>query len=332
MQKSIRIPVISSSERQGLDEIQEDGECIEMFPDEIPLDHNDLIDVLRSELAPFRVWRTCAVEYRRQGRDEEFNQVLNEIVGALGNPDVEKIYCSRDDYKEGITEIFLALAAKALVDLIRSRRTESIKDKHAILSQQVVEYLRLADEKLRINEYTWLIKGFYENAQGDYKRADDHFKSVYDRASKGSNVFKKKFLFASQVGLGVVAFNRGNLPQALDYLSKAVCTNPSCDASLRLAVSVCCFKLEQFDRAKVAADRALSLEVHSLHCSIVPINYIVVFNLSSPSILSLHCFFVPVHLFILLYILCSLFIHFYCFPSYIYYSYIILCSLFIYLL
>lgn len=35
--------------------------AIAFFPDELPEDHNDLIDVLRSELAPLKSWRTCAV-------------------------------------------------------------------------------------------------------------------------------------------------------------------------------------------------------------------------------------------------------------------------------
>jgi hypothetical protein len=63
---AIQIPAISSSlgrDRENSDiEINNSTEdSIVIFPDELPEDHNDLIDVLRSELAPFRVWRSCAV-------------------------------------------------------------------------------------------------------------------------------------------------------------------------------------------------------------------------------------------------------------------------------
>lgn len=34
---------------------------IEFFPDELPDDHYDLIDGLRLELAPLKVWKQCAV-------------------------------------------------------------------------------------------------------------------------------------------------------------------------------------------------------------------------------------------------------------------------------
>lgn len=34
---------------------------VAFFVDELPSECDDLIDVLRSELAPFKVWRQCAV-------------------------------------------------------------------------------------------------------------------------------------------------------------------------------------------------------------------------------------------------------------------------------
>jgi hypothetical protein len=35
--------------------------AVEFFPDELPEDHYDLIDCLRLELAPLKIWKTCAV-------------------------------------------------------------------------------------------------------------------------------------------------------------------------------------------------------------------------------------------------------------------------------
>lgn len=36
---------------------------VRFFPDELPADHIDLIDVLRSEIPPLKTWRLCAVCY-----------------------------------------------------------------------------------------------------------------------------------------------------------------------------------------------------------------------------------------------------------------------------
>eukprot|EP01035_Chromulina_nebulosa_P006794 gene6794-9178_t len=104
-------------------EIQESEDsyvCI--FPDELPTEHNDLIDVLRSALAPLKAWRQCAVEYHRQGYDIEFESILNDIVVNLENKEIESMYRGRDDFSEGITEIFIALAANALLFIRNHRR------------------------------------------------------------------------------------------------------------------------------------------------------------------------------------------------------------------
>jgi hypothetical protein len=34
-------------------------------------------------------------------------------------------------------------------------------------SKKVVDYLKIVDEKQRINEYTWLIRGFFEIVLGE---------------------------------------------------------------------------------------------------------------------------------------------------------------------
>lgn len=81
---------------------------------------------------------------------------------------MDKIYRERDDYAEGITEIYVALASKALGELAKLKRhglrlsTEQSNE----FAVKVVQHLASADEKLRINEYTWLIKGFYEIIHG----------------------------------------------------------------------------------------------------------------------------------------------------------------------
>lgn len=117
---------------------------------------------------------------------------------------MDKIFREREDYAEGLTEIYVALAAKAMCDLtkLRATRNSLSPEEDAQQAKKVVESLKQADEKLRLNEYTWLIKGFYElMVMSDIKRAEDHFKAVHDRATKGQNQLKKKFLFGSLLGL-----------------------------------------------------------------------------------------------------------------------------------
>lgn len=258
---SIRIPI--------MDEEGAEGDYVEIYPDELPVNeegagdderHLDLINVLRSELAPFRVWRACAVEYHRQGFHNEFHSILSEIVQALENPSVDEIYKYREDYMEGITEIFLALAAKSLSEMAYSKHKNYMMGQNSESAKKVVEYLKLADEKLRINEYTWLIKGFYEIIQGDLKRAEDHFRVLYDRAVKEQKHAKKKFSFGYYVGMGIVAYSRQKYEAAVEMFGRAIMSNPHCDASIRVAFASSCFRLKQYDRAKAALEKALALD------------------------------------------------------------------------
>ena len=83
---------------------------------------------------------------------------------------MNKIYREREDYSEGITDIYVALASKALLELVGRNEQEPFQssEKRSEHAKRVVEYLRSADEKFRgLNEYTWLIKGFYEVAYGE---------------------------------------------------------------------------------------------------------------------------------------------------------------------
>lgn len=50
--------------------------------------------------------------------------------------------------------------------------------------------------------------------------------------------------------------------QAVGHFVKAVQTNPGTSgASVRMAVALCCFKLEQYDRARIALEKCLSIDV-----------------------------------------------------------------------
>lgn len=69
--RSIRIPIANSVE------------FVEIFPDELPDDVNDVLDVLKAELAPLKIWKAVAVEYYRQGQSHHFETILNEIMSTI---------------------------------------------------------------------------------------------------------------------------------------------------------------------------------------------------------------------------------------------------------
>ena len=277
MDRTIRIPLGDNASAT---------ECVFIFPDELPagdLDYNDIIDLLRSVLAPLKLWRSCAVEYYRQGFRTEFEYLLNEIIESLNEEHVEKIYRAKGDYTEGMADIFNALAASELSDFARLKDTALSDDKAKRAADEkardekakkVVEYLTRAEVlQSGINEYTNLVRGFYQlrQAQNDriqtttitqmpeFKNAENAFKNVYDIATKR---LRKKFLFGALVGMGIIAYTREKYSVAMEHLSKALQTHPKCAAasSVRVAIASCCFKLKQFDRARSIIEKALAID------------------------------------------------------------------------
>jgi tetratricopeptide (TPR) repeat protein len=66
-----------------------------------------------------------------------------------------------------------------------------------------------------------------------------------------------------------VAFGRQKYSTALENFCKAVQCHPSCGAGIRVAIANCCFRLGQYERAKFALDKALSLDVRLYYASLL---------------------------------------------------------------
>ena len=84
---------------------------------------------------------------------------------------VEKIYRERHDYKEGMADIFNALAAKELGDLARFKDSAANSNNRdeTDCERRVVDFLGRAENQIRGHPYSYLIKGFYEIRQGSFK-------------------------------------------------------------------------------------------------------------------------------------------------------------------
>mmetsp|Transcript_24965 Transcript_24965/g.36827 ORF Transcript_24965/g.36827 Transcript_24965/m.36827 type:complete len:1271 (-) Transcript_24965:188-4000(-) len=237
--KSLRIPIANSSE------------CVEIFPDELPHDIDDILDVLRAEFAPLKIWRSVAVEYYRQGQRSNFEKVLTEIAS---DPEAEEYYVKKGEYKDGIVEILDALAAYSLYC------SQNVDDPSSEIDRgkEIEQYIKKAEIVNPLNEYTWLIKAFYELAYGTLKNAEYWLKSAHEAANKPGNKDKRVYLYGSLLGLGCVAFTNKKYSSALNYFTKALHHNSKCGSNVWVAIATCTFRLEQFDETRAALDRALA--------------------------------------------------------------------------
>ena len=61
---------------------------------------------------------------------------------------------------------------------------------------------------------------------------------------------------------GLVSYATQRYEMAVSHFAKAVQTNPvASGATVRLAVALCCYKLEQYDRARAAIEKCIQLDV-----------------------------------------------------------------------
>ena len=205
------------------------------------------------------------------GKSADFVTMLNQIVEAVtGDAGVKKSYVDKGEYKEGMTAIFESLAAHALQNLMRCKENplsagSKEEEEH---SQKAVYFLKewqntfdFEDAKSQnplSMEYKWLLEGYYYLATGDLKKSEDSFRNVEKSATRTKG--KEPFLFGAVIGVGTLAYMDGKYQNALEYFTKAIQNHHGCDASVRVAVAACCFKLQQYEKSRKATEYAISMD------------------------------------------------------------------------
>lgn len=87
-------------------------------------------------------------------------------MNELKNPEVMAAYKARDDYAEGISEIYILLAAKEILNLATTKVVSVPADQVAGIVRRCLDNLKMAEAEKLLNEYTWVLKGFFEFLQG----------------------------------------------------------------------------------------------------------------------------------------------------------------------
>ncbi|CAN0582593.1 unnamed protein product, partial [Ectocarpus sp. 12 AP-2014] len=183
------------------------------------------------------------VEYYRQGSEEHFRGILNEIIEAL-TPDTERFYADdRRAFDVGRIRILNALAADSVKQASKCSDRSARDDGYTT----ALSHLTSADRIDNMSELTWVGKGVFYLCQGELDRAKYFFE----------NARKQRHNFPATLGEAAVNFHHGNYKQALDLYSEAIRVNPECSASVRVGLGLCCYKLGQISRAQAAMTRAL---------------------------------------------------------------------------
>ncbi|XP_017492305.1 PREDICTED: RNA polymerase-associated protein CTR9 homolog, partial [Rhagoletis zephyria] len=244
----IEIPLKASTEE----------EVIELSIDNLP-DVAELVDLLRNELSPLSLWLHAALTYYREGKEEEFRDIL-ETVRA----DTEKSHLqltpwilemsTMPDYKQDLLRILDTLAAYYVAQANKERNRERKKE-----LQNKVAVLYTAGDKLTTESQNHLVgRAFFllvdlnqNNFANALDQADQQFTFVFN--NNNANI-------PTLVGKACISFNKKDYKGALTYYRRCLRNNPQCPANIRLGMGHCFYKLNQLEKARLAFERALKLD------------------------------------------------------------------------
>ncbi|KAH7572071.1 hypothetical protein ACOSP7_015084 [Xanthoceras sorbifolium] len=220
--------------------VQNSEEEVRVALDQLPRDASDILDILKAEQAPLDLWLIIAREYFKQGKIEQFRQILEE--GS--SPEIDEYYA---DIRYERIAILNALGAYyTYLGKIETKQRE--KEEHFILATQ---YYNKASRIDMHEPSTWVGKGQLLLAKGEVEQASSAFKIVLE--ADRDNV-------PALLGQACVEFNRGRFSDSLELYKRALQVYPDCPGAVRIGIGLCRYKLGQFEKARRAFQRALQLD------------------------------------------------------------------------
>lgn len=219
--------------------VQNSEEEVRVSLDQLPRDATDILDILKAEQAPLDLWLIIAREYFKQGKVEQFRQILEE--GS--SPEIDEYYA---DVRYERIAILNALGA--YYSHLGKIETKREKEEYFIKATQ---YYNKASRIDMHESSTWVGKGQLLLAKGDLDQASAAFRIVLD----GDREHVPALL-----GQACVQFSRGKYLESLELYKSALQVNPECPAAVRLGIGMCRYKLGQHEKAKQAFQRVLQLD------------------------------------------------------------------------
>lgn len=217
---------------------------VEVFTDELPEDVNDIIDILRAEVAPLDVWLQFAVEYFNQGSVSQFQ----EILAVASEPGIEEIYKDAASRNSRI-KFFNALANHA----IKSMWHEDDEKKREAIATRAVGYFQRADRLNQQDHMTLVGKALMFMAKNEDDRAERFLKSVL--------LSNKKYLPAI-LAKALLLYRKKKYGEAKKLYLEAIKLHPrSPQASqMRMCFAFCCYREGAIEKARSVMRYAVSLD------------------------------------------------------------------------
>ncbi|KAE9464566.1 hypothetical protein C3L33_03526, partial [Rhododendron williamsianum] len=232
--------------------VQNSEEEVRVVLDQLPRDASDILDILKAEQAPLDLWLIIAREYFKQGKIEQFRQILEE--GS--SPEIDEYYA---DVRYERIAILNALGAYySYLGKIETKQRE--KEEHFIMATQ---YYNKASRIDMHEPSTWVGKGQLLLAKGDVEQAFNAFKIVLDgdRDNVSALLGQVVIIFLYKQISEIIfirqhVFNLTVVDIPIHWsCTRALQVYPQCPGAVRLGIGLCRYKLGQFEKAKQAFHR-----------------------------------------------------------------------------
>ncbi|KAJ9168031.1 hypothetical protein P3X46_019607 [Hevea brasiliensis] len=217
--------------------VQNSEEEVRVALDQLPRDASDILDILKAEQAPLDLWLIIAREYFKQGKLDQFRQILEE--GS--SHEIDEYYA---DVRYERIAILNALGAYySYLGKIETKQRE--KEEYFI---QATKYYNKASRIDMHEPSTWVGKGQLLLAKGELEQASNAFKIVLE--GDRDNV-------SALLGQACVEYNRGHYSDSLVSYKRALQVYPNCPGAVRLGIGHCYYKMGNFKKASQAFERVL---------------------------------------------------------------------------
>ncbi|RHY24990.1 hypothetical protein DYB32_008574 [Aphanomyces invadans] len=224
--------------------VQKSDEWVEMYTDELPEDANDIMDILRAEIAPLEVWLNVAIEYYLQGRTDQFELIFEQATV----PEAEEIY-NDDAARKSRLKMYNAWVSH----FVNVMWNEDDERRREIPAQKAVALFQKADRIDAQCPNTLVGKALMFMAKGEDDRAERFLKNVLiaDKenlpailASALLHVRKKKYVEAKKLYQEAIVLHPKS-PQA---------------SRIRMCFAYCCYQMGCVDKAKAVMKYAAALD------------------------------------------------------------------------
>ncbi|KAJ3682862.1 hypothetical protein LUZ60_013089 [Juncus effusus] len=238
--------------------VQNTEEEVRVALDQLPRDATDILDILKAEQAPLHLWLIIAREYFKQGKIEQFLQILDEGSG----PEIDEYYA---DVKYERIAILNALGA--YYTFMGKMGPAQEKEKNLVLA---TNYYNKASHIDDLEPTTWIGRAQLLIAKDELEKANDNFKIVL--GENPSNV-------AGLLGQACVFFLMGEKEEnykkaqdlyksSLENYKRAFYAYPNCPPVVRLGIGYCRYRLGQVSKARQAFLRVLQLDPENVEANV----------------------------------------------------------------